>query len=221
MIGIHYNPPKTPIEILFKDQSIIVVNKPPGLLSVPGKPPDHSDCVLSRLNERIIGTRVVHRLDMDTSGIMIFARTPSAQANLGKQFEERQIKKSYLAKVLGCVKLDNDVIRLPLIVDWPNRPKQKICYKTGRMAITKYRVLERNDENSLVHLSPITGRSHQLRIHMTSLGHPILGDTLYGHSSNRHKFKRLYLHSQKIELTHPQSLKRMIFNLKRMGVNLE
>ena len=216
MSEFRYTPPRSPVEIIYKDQSIVVVNKPAGLLSVPGKPQSHFDCMFSRLQKEVFGIRVVHRLDLDTSGVMIFARTPSAQANLGKQFEAREIKKIYLAKVSGLVEKDSDIIKLPITIDWPNRPKQKICFENGRMASTKYLVLERNEDHTLVQLIPITGRSHQLRVHMQSLGHPILGDTLYGlyrKNISFTKLKRMYLHSEKIRLSHPKTLKNLTFHV--------
>ncbi len=212
--SFNYNPPRVPLEILYIDSSIVVLNKPAGLLTVPGKPKDHSDCLLSRLRKEVFGALLVHRLDLDTSGVIIFARTGSSQVHLNKQFENQKILKSYMARVNGHLLKDEDIINLPIIVDWPNRPIQKICFKTGKNASTHYKVIEREKGKNIsrVKLHPITGRSHQLRLHMKSIGHPIIGDPLYADDATFAASNRLELHSFKIVITHPKTKKKQIFS---------
>lgn len=201
-----YNPPKVPLEIIYIDSSVIVLNKPAGLLTVPGRPEDHSDCLLNRLRQEVFGALLVHRLDLDTSGVIIFARTSSSQVHLNKQFENRKPNKIYLARVHGHVQKEEGIIDLPIIVDWPNRPIQKVCFKTGKTCTTQYKVLNREDKDvSRVELKPITGRSHQLRLHMKSIGHPILGDPLYADEATFKASNRLQLHSFSLEIGHPKT----------------
>jgi tRNA pseudouridine32 synthase/23S rRNA pseudouridine746 synthase len=197
-----YAPPTDPLDILHHDHEIVVVNKPAGLLSVPGKGEHLADCLMSRLQDAFPTALLVHRLDRDTSGVMIFALSPHAQRHLGLQFEKRQAKKSYVARVLGLLSPKTGVVDLPLTVDWPNRPLQKVCHETGRAAWTEWRVLRQGENESRVRLSPKTGRSHQLRVHMLSLGHPILGDPLYASGAAR-DYPRLMLHSEELRLRHP------------------
>jgi tRNA pseudouridine32 synthase/23S rRNA pseudouridine746 synthase len=209
-----YKPPKTPLEIIFIDSSIIVLNKPAGLLTVPGRPEDHSDCLLTRVRKEVFGALLVHRLDLDTSGVIIFARTSSSQVNLGRQFEKRKTRKVYLARVSGHVVKDEGVIDLPIIIDWANRPIQKVCFETGKSSITNYKVLDRQKLGvSLIELRPITGRSHQLRLHMKSIGHPILGDPLYADEATFKASNRLNLHSFSLEITHPKTEQPKIFSV--------
>ena len=208
-----YDPPKTPLEIIYIDSCIIVLNKPAGLLTVPGRPEHHSDCLLTRVRKEVFGALLVHRLDLDTSGIIIFARTSSSQVKLGRQFEARLIKKVYLARVSGHLEKDAGIIDLPIIVDWPNRPVQKVCFETGKSSITKYKVIDRQISNvSLIELHPITGRTHQLRLHMKSIGHPILGDSLYADESTFQASKRLNLHSFSLEIIHPKTAENKTFS---------
>ena len=197
-----YAPPTAPLDILHHDHEVVVVNKPAGLLSVPGKGEHLADCLLTRLQEAFPTALLVHRLDRDTSGVMIFALTPHAQRHLGLQFEKRQAKKSYVARVAGLLAPRTGVVDMPLTVDWPNRPLQKVCHETGRAAWTEWRVLRQGDGESRVRLSPKTGRSHQLRVHMLILGHPILGDPLYA-SGAAGAYPRLMLHSEELRLRHP------------------
>lgn len=205
-----YDPPTDPLEILHDDHEIVVVNKPAGLLSVPGKGAHLADCLLARVQDVFPTALLVHRLDRDTSGVMIFALTPHAQRHLGLQFEKRQAKKSYVARVWGRLAPREGVVDLPLIVDWPNRPLQKVCHETGRAALTEWRVLRASDAETRVRLAPKTGRSHQLRVHMQSLGHPILGDPLYATGAAR-DFPRLMLHSEDLRLRHPDGGRGMSF----------
>ena len=198
-----YTPPDTPLSVLHEDAEVLLVDKPAGLLSVPGKGPDLADCLLSRVQDAFPDALLVHRLDRDTSGVMIFALTPHAQRHLGLQFEKRMTKKTYVARVWGTPADKTGTVDLPLIVDWPNRPKQKVCFETGKPAQTDWRVLKSQGETSRIRLQPHTGRSHQLRVHMLALGHPILGDPFYA-SGAAGDFPRLMLHSQELRFNHPQ-----------------
>lgn len=198
----HYSPPDTPLEVLHEDHEIVVVNKPAGLLSVPGKGAHLADCLLARVQEAFPTALLVHRLDRDTSGVIVFGLTPHAQRHLGLQFEKRQVKKTYVARVWGKLEPKTGTVDLPLIVDWPNRPRQKVCHETGKPAVTDWRVQRYGKNETRVRLMPKTGRSHQLRVHMLSLGHVILGDPLYAEGPAA-EFPRLMLHSEELRLRHP------------------
>lgn len=197
-----YTPPDDPLDILHVDHEVLVVNKPSGLLSVPGKGPELADCLISRLQAVYPEALLVHRLDRDTSGVIIFALTPHAQRHLGLQFEKRQVRKIYIARVAGHVDEDTGTVDLPLIVDWPNRPIQKVDFETGKAAITDWRVIRRTDGETRVRLYPKTGRSHQLRVHMREIGHPILGDPFYAEGPAR-AYPRLMLHAESLRIRHP------------------
>ena len=171
-----YNPPNDPLDILHDDHEILIVNKPAGLLSVPGKGEELADCLIARIQKVFPQALLVHRLDRDTSGVMVFALTRHAQRHLGLQFEKRMTQKTYVARVAGVLEPKTGSVELPLIVDWPNRPLQKVCHETGKAAHTDYRVMRYGEGETRVRLTPRTGRSHQLRVHMLALGHPILGD---------------------------------------------
>jgi tRNA pseudouridine32 synthase/23S rRNA pseudouridine746 synthase len=201
-----YNPPLEPwLHVLYQDDHIMVVNKPSGLLSVPGRQPEHKDSVMTRIQRDYPAAESVHRLDMATSGVIIVALTKAAERELKRQFREREPAKRYQARVWGHPAAEKGVIDLPLICDWPNRPKQKVCFETGKVAQTEYEVLEYHDDNSAsVQLTPITGRSHQLRVHMLALGHPILGDGFYAHDEAKAMAPRLLLHAEMLTITHPQ-----------------
>ena len=199
-----YNPPTDPwLHVLYQDGHIIVVNKPSGLLSVPGKALEHHDSIMSRIKADFPDAESVHRLDMATSGVMVVALNKAAERELKRQFREREPKKTYIARVWGKLEKPQGLVDLPLICDWPNRPKQKVCYETGKSAQTFYEVLEYEENATRVKLSPITGRSHQLRVHMLALGHPILGDRFYAHPQARALAPRLQLHAQELFITHP------------------
>ena len=206
-----YNPPELSVDILYHDSNIIVVNKPSGLLSVPGKGELLKDCLISRLQKVFPDALLVHRLDLETSGVMLFALTPYAQRHLGLQFEKRQVKKTYIANVWGDVASKMGEIEAPIVVDWPNRPRQKICWETGKSAFTKWRVLRKNKLSTRLRLMPTTGRSHQLRVHMLSIGHPILGDKLYAKGEALEASERLQLHSESIKIRHPEGGKGIVF----------
>lgn len=208
-----YSPPDTPLDVLHEDHQILIVNKPAGLLSVPGKTPELADCLIARLEVAYPQVLLVHRLDRDTSGVMVFALTPHAQRHLGLQFEKRQTKKTYLARVAGRVEPKTGTVDLPLIVDWPNRPLQMVDPQNGKPAVTDWRVMKASDAESRVQLYPLTGRSHQLRVHMLSLGHPILGDPLYA-PETADQYPRMMLHAEELRLRHPDGGAGMKFRVK-------
>ena len=197
-----YAPPDVPLDILHHDHELLIVDKPSGLLSVPGKGAHLSDCLLSRVQAVFPEALLVHRLDRDTSGVMVFAMTPHAQRHLGLQFEKRQVKKVYVARVWGVLEQKTGTVDLPLIVDWPNRPLQMVDHENGKLAQTDWRVLRSDGETSRLRLMPLTGRSHQLRVHMREIGHPILGDPFYATGPAR-DFPRLMLHAESLRLRHP------------------
>ncbi|MBD2783992.1 bifunctional tRNA pseudouridine(32) synthase/23S rRNA pseudouridine(746) synthase RluA [Xenorhabdus sp. DI] len=199
-----YLPPTDPwLHVLYQDEHIMVVNKPSGLLSVPGRAEEHKDSIMTRIQAEFPCAESVHRLDMATSGIMVVALTKAAERELKRQFREREPKKVYIARVWGKMVQEKGLVDLPLICDWPNRPKQKVCFETGKSAQTEYQVLAYEAQATRVRLAPITGRSHQLRVHMLALGHPILGDKFYAHTQARELAPRLQLHAQALFITHP------------------
>lgn len=198
-----YDPPTDPLEVLYEDAQLVAVNKPAGLLSVPGKGAHLADCLLSRVRAAFPDALLVHRLDRDTSGVIVFALTPHAQRHMSLQFEKRMTKKTYVARLWGRLEPKEGVVDLPLIVDWPNRPLQKVCHETGKPAETGWKVLKYGDNETRVRLFPRTGRSHQLRVHMLALGHPILGDPLYAEGAAR-DFPRLMLHSEELRIKNPE-----------------
>lgn len=189
------------VDILFEDDDLIIVNKPNNLLCVPGLvSPDNLHDRLLQYNANI---RVIHRLDMATSGIVIFAKHYHAQKAMSQLFSARKVLKTYLADIYGAPNHDYGTIESPMICDWPNRPKQKIDWVHGKHAKTHYSVLERNKKYSQVKLHPHTGRTHQLRLHMWQLGHPILGDQLYHIDKSHQQTDRLHLHAFEVAFTHP------------------
>lgn len=208
-----YNPPDTPLEVLHDDHEIVVVNKPEGLLSVPGKGEHLADCLEARVRAVFPTALTVHRLDRDTSGVMIWALTPHAQRHIGLQFEKRRPKKTYVARVWGEVAEKEGTIDLPMIVDWPNRPLQKICHETGKNAVTDWKVIKRGNGETRLRLNPHTGRSHQLRVHCLSMGHPILGDPFYA-TGDAADYPRMMLHSEMLKLHHPDGGRMLTFKAK-------
>lgn len=208
-----YNPPSSPLDVIHEDHELLVVNKPSGLLSVPGRGEHLADCLLKRVQDAFPQALLVHRLDRDTSGLIAFALSPHAQRHLSRQFEERKVKKTYVARVWGRLEPKVGTVDLPLIVDWPNRPRQMVDHENGKPAVTDWRVLKATDTESRVRLMPKTGRSHQLRVHMLALGHPILGDPFYadGEALN---FPRLMLHSEELRIGHPDGGEGMRFRAK-------
>jgi len=206
-----YAPPTGPLDVLHLDDDLLVLNKPSGLLSVPGKAAEHADCLESRAKAAYPDALLVHRLDMDTSGVMIFAMNKGAQRHLGLQFERRHTQKTYEALVWGQP-ADNGEVDLPLIVDWPNRPLQIVDQERGKKAHTKWEVVTREAHHARVRLSPTTGRSHQLRVHMLAIGHPILGDRFYAKGAALEATPRLCLHALTLELFHPDGGARVSFH---------
>ena len=196
---------REPIRLLYRDSDLLIIDKPNLLLSVPGRHPRNYDCLLSRLSHHYPGVSAVHRLDLDTSGIMVVPRHRESLSLLARQFQERQIDKTYVARVAGIVERDRGEVNLPLIADWPNRPLQKVCHENGKSALTRWRVLSRELASTLIELTPITGRSHQLRIHMREMGHPILGCDLYAPEAVLQAAPRLLLHATRIRFQHPRS----------------
>ena len=209
-----YKPPSDPIEILHKDTHFLIINKPAGLLSVAGKPADHKDCLEVRIQAQHPNARIIHRLDMDTSGVMVLARTSHAHRHIGLQFENRQTRKSYRALVWGVPKESFGKIDLPLICDWPNRPLQKVDFEIGKPAQTNWEVIANHQEFSRMALNPKTGRSHQLRVHMNELGHPILGDRLYAHDQAYKAAGRMMLHAETLAFRHPDGGEHLEFTAK-------
>ncbi|MFQ3208637.1 MAG: tRNA pseudouridine32 synthase/23S rRNA pseudouridine746 synthase [Colwellia sp.] len=209
------------LDIMYQDDDFIVLNKASGILSVPGRLPEHQDCLQNRVQRVLPTATIVHRLDMATSGLMIMALNKPAHVAISRQFEQRKTKKTYLARVFGLVALNEGSVDLPLICDWPNRPKQKVDHENGKQSLTHYRVINRNQNHSdygneqtstLVELTPVTGRSHQLRVHMLALGHPILGDRLYASKEALAMKNRLQLHALNLSLFHPSTEQAMTFN---------
>jgi len=208
-----YNPPNDPLVIIHDDHEVLLVDKPAGLLSVPGKGEHLADCLLTRVQAAFPMALLVHRLDRDTSGVMVFALTRNAQRHLGLQFEKRQTKKTYVADVYGVPSEKSGTVDLPLIVDWPNRPLQKVCHETGKAAQTDWKVMRTKGNVTRVRLMPLTGRSHQLRVHMLAIGHPIMGDPFYA-TEPEMAAPRMMLHAQTLAFRHPDGGKGVRYTAK-------
>jgi tRNA pseudouridine32 synthase/23S rRNA pseudouridine746 synthase len=195
------------LALLHADAALLAFDKPAGLLCVPGRGADKQDCLASRALAHWPEARVVHRLDMATSGVVLMARGAAAQRQLSLAFAQRETDKRYLAVVHGLMARDSGEIDLPLAADWPNRPLQKVDATRGKASLTRYCVLARDTaaNTTRVALQPVTGRSHQLRVHLQALGHPILGDTLYAPPQVQAAAGRLLLHAQSLRLVHPVS----------------
>ncbi|MDE3027038.1 MAG: RNA pseudouridine synthase [Paracoccaceae bacterium] len=206
-----YNPPDEPVRVIYHDQHLLLVDKPSGLLSVPGKGEHLADCLITRAQRIFPEALLAHRLDRDTSGIMVFALTRHAQRALSLQFEERRTKKVYVARLWGELAPKTGTVDLPLTVDWPNRPLQHVNHETGRPAVTDWRVVRHENGTTRVRLMPKTGRSHQLRVHMMELGHPILGDPFYAKGPAR-DFPRLMLHAESLRFNHPDGDRGLSFS---------
>lgn len=191
------------LSVIHRDDDILVLSKPSGLLSVPGKPVEHANCLESRAREAYPHAMTIHRLDKDTSGIVVMGMNRKAHADISMQFETRRTEKSYVARVWGRVAEDRGRVDLPIACDWPNRPKQMIDRENGRAAQTDWEVIEREARTTRLRLHPATGRSHQLRVHMLSLGHPILGDNFYAHPEAYAAADRLQLHAEMLSFRHP------------------
>jgi tRNA pseudouridine32 synthase/23S rRNA pseudouridine746 synthase len=200
------------VEILQRDPSFLLINKPTRLLSVPGRHPQNRDSVIARLLVDFPNAAIVHRLDFDTSGIMVIPLNKAALSHISKQFQARTTHKTYTAIVNGLVEDDSGVIDLPIAPDMENRPKYKICADTGRQSVTEFTVVSRDAiaQTSRVLLHPITGRSHQLRLHMLAIGHPILGCEFYADKVALSKSPRLLLHATELEFDHPVTGERVL-----------
>ncbi len=185
------------------DEHLIVLDKPAGLLAVPGRGEDKQDCLSARAQALWPDALVVHRLDMATSGLFLMGRGVHVQRVLGRAFAEQRVDKQYEAVVAGHVAQETGVIDLPLAADWPNRPLQKVDAEHGKPSTTRWRVLAREDDCTRLALEPVTGRTHQLRVHLREIGHPILGDALYAPQPVRARAARLLLHAQRLALAHP------------------
>ena len=205
--------PPMALDVIHQDERIIVLNKPAGLLSVPGIGPDKQDCLASHVQSEFPGARIVHRLNRDTSGVIVMALDAEAHRELSRQFHDREVHKIYVAIVHGVVERDEGEVILPMCKDMDprNAPRQVIDHEQGRPAVTKYRVLERDADRTRLDLRPITGRSHQIRLHLQSIGHPILGDDLYAPPNVQAMADRLLLHAQSLWLVHPGSAEPMTF----------
>lgn len=193
--------------ILERDADFLLVNKPTRLLSVPGRHPLNRDSVIARLQPEFPSAAIVHRLDFDTSGIMVIPLNKAALSHISKQFQARTTHKTYTAVVEGLVAQDSGVIDLPIASDAENRPKYKICAATGRQSVTEFTVVSRDEDGQTTRLllHPITGRSHQLRLHMQAIGHPILGCEFYANDFALKKSPRLLLHATELTFVHPTS----------------
>ncbi|HJL60754.1 MAG TPA: pseudouridine synthase [Pseudomonadales bacterium] len=192
---------KDPVEVVYVDEHILVVDKPSGLLSVPGR--IVKDCVKSRISYDYPDATIVHRLDLDTSGLLILSLSKLATIELNRQFRDRIIEKRYIADVFGRVSPDSGDIDFPIATDSANRPRQRIDLENGKQSLTRYEVLERSGDSTRLLLKPVTGRSHQLRIHLAHINHPILGCDLYAHAEAYSAADRLCLHAHELRILHP------------------
>ena len=202
-----YRPPtNNHLDLIYRDDTLLVVSKPAGLLAVPGRGEDKQDCLATRIQQEFPDALVVHRLDMATSGLMLFARGVEMQQRLSQMFRTRQVQKRYVAIVAGKMEQATGEVNLPIVADWPNRPLRKIDVESGKPSLTRFRLLALDavKDTSRVELEPVTGRTHQLRVHMAEIGHPILGDTLYGAMAGVSS-ERLLLHASKLGFVHPHS----------------
>jgi tRNA pseudouridine32 synthase/23S rRNA pseudouridine746 synthase len=200
-----------PPPVLHHDERIVVLDKPTGLLSVPGIGPEKADCLASRVAAVFPGARIVHRLDRDTSGVIIMALDAEAHRDLSIQFQDRVVEKVYVAVVSGRVADDEGIIDLPMRKDLDDPPRQVIDHDRGRAAMTRWRVLDRDGLTSRLELRPVTGRSHQLRLHLKEIGHPIVGDDLYAPPEVLAAGDRLMLHALSLRIAHPSTAAPMTF----------
>ena len=207
------------LEVVFADDHLLVLNKPSGLLSVPGRGEDKQDCLIARAQAQWPEALTVHRLDMSTSGLMVIAKGPEMQRSLSQAFAQREVHKIYEAVVAGefsTTETSNadawSDIHMPLLIDWPNRPKSKVDWQHGKPSHTQWRIKKSNLTNATrVELKPITGRTHQLRLHMMAIGHAILGDALYASPDIQAQSPRLLLHARVLQLKHPVTAEWMVF----------
>lgn len=227
MALLNYNPPLSPyLDIIYQDNDLVVLHKPSGLLSVPGKAPEHKDSLSYRIQLVFPTAKIVHRLDMATSGIIVVALTKESHRELSKQFQDRLTKKRYVAIIAGQPEANSGSVDLPLICDWPNRPKQMVDFERGKPSLTHWECVKTQEiptesgpiTCTKVALTPITGRSHQLRVHMKALGHSILGDRLYSQPEITAAAPRLQLHAEYLGFTHPTTQQWMDFNAAADGL---
>jgi|TARA_B100001964_G_C14147386_1_gene560328 tRNA pseudouridine32 synthase/23S rRNA pseudouridine746 synthase len=195
--------------VLYHDDYLVLVNKPSGLLSVKGIGINKIDCLAVRVASAIEGARIVHRLDMDTSGVLVMARDADTHRELSRQFQDREVEKTYIAEVFGQVEEQSGLIDYPIRKDMDNPPMQCVDYEQGKPSQTLWRVLEQKGDRARLELRPTTGRSHQLRIHLREIGHPILGDDLYAPSKVQAMSERLLLHALSLTITHPKTGNRL------------
>lgn len=191
--------------IIYEDDCLLAINKPSGILSVPGKPPNPTPCVQDYFPSQHTGLLTIHRLDMDTSGILLLAKTKQSHRFMSMAFQNRQTSKVYQAVCAGKLEHPEGLIQLPMRCDWAQRPRQCIDFVQGRYAQTRWQIIAQDEQHFRVTLFPITGRSHQLRLHMKMLGHPILGDTLYADLPAQQASSRLLLHASQLSFKHPIS----------------
>jgi tRNA pseudouridine32 synthase/23S rRNA pseudouridine746 synthase len=201
------------IAVHWFDEALVVIDKPAGLLAVPGRGDHKQDCAALRVQARWPDACVVHRLDMATSGLMLMARGAVAQRRLSAAFAERQVDKQYVAVVGGLLEAEQGCITLPLAADWPNRPRQRVDIEGGKPSQTDWQVLSRDSAagRTRLALAPVTGRSHQLRVHLQAIGHPIVGDTLYASPEFAQASSRLLLHASRLALAHPITGAALVF----------
>jgi len=194
---------------VYQDDALLVLDKPSGMLAVPGRGPDLQDCLSARVQVDFPQASIVHRLDRDTSGLIVMALDSDVQRELSRQFAEREVGKVYRAVVFGSPGADSGLVDLPLRKDFDRPPRHMVDFTLGRPAQTGWRVVARRTDRTLLEVEPITGRSHQIRIHLASLDHPILGDPLYAHDEALAMASRLMLHAEQLTLTHPRTGERM------------
>lgn len=201
-----YMPPQQPLCIVYEDDDLVVIDKPAGLLSVPGRLPEHQDSAYLRVVEKYPHAKITHRLDMATSGILMFAKHRNAEVAVSKMFQARTVQKNYIALVQGKLEGQGSV-DVPLMTDWENRPRQMVHFELGKAAKTLYQAVQyfETDDITRVLLTPVTGRSHQLRVHMQYIGHPITGDQFYHPDYRQSALKRMALHASYLAFKQPLS----------------
>lgn len=212
--------------IVYADEAIVVLDKPCALLSVPGRGPDKQDCLSARVRQQFSDARVVHRLDMATSGLIVMARGAAAQRTLSEAFANRMVAKQYEAVVYGNVNMGLDswrVVDLPIAVDWPNRPRRVINHESGKASVTRLQTTHFDSQSQICHLvlEPLTGRTHQLRVHLQAIGHPILGDQLYAPPEVAAMAPRLLLNASALTFAHPISGRTMQFSREHLKYTSE
>lgn len=193
------------VDIIYSDSSFVIANKPWDLLSVPGRGEDKQDCLWRRVQAEFPTARVVHRLDYATSGLMVLALTLEAQRDISRSFQERKTEKLYQAIISGKPSEKQGSVDLPLICDWENRPLQIVDHEHGKNALTHWKVTGEDSKGTRVELTPVTGRSHQLRVHMQAMGHPIIGDRFYADDDSKALSDRLLLHAERLSFPHPET----------------